>query len=106
MLQLLEFEINIMCWYECFYGFPIGTGPELDQQHQHQYRGPSSGPRRNQQRKGFRMAEAQVFYNTEHESSGTVAEDRSTGINPSYARIGANDNAGAGKVWEPRQETH
>jgi hypothetical protein len=105
-LQLLEFEIDIICWYERFYGFPIDTGPELAQQHQHQYRGPSSGPRRNQRRKGFRMAEAQILYSLKHESSGKIAEDRSTGINPSYARIGANDNAGAGKVWEPRQETH
>jgi hypothetical protein len=107
MLQLLEFEIDIMRWYEKFYGLPIGTGQELDQQHQHQYRGPSSGPpRRNQRRKGFRMAEAQVPYNKIHESSGKIAEDCSTGIHPSYARIGANDYAGAGKVWEPRQETH
>jgi hypothetical protein len=104
-LQLLEFEIDIICWYEQFYGFPIDTqaGPELAQQHQHQYRGPSSGPRRNQRRKGFRMAEAQLPYNKLHESSGKIAEDRSTGIN---ARIDANDNAGAGKVWDPCQETH
>jgi hypothetical protein len=81
MLQLL-FEINIIRWYERFYGLPIGTGPELDQQHQHQYRGPSSGPRRNQRRKGFRKAEAQVPYNKIHESSGKIAEDRSTGIHP------------------------
>jgi hypothetical protein len=52
------------------------------------------------------MAEAHLLCATVHESSGTIAEDRSTGIHPSYARIGANDNAGAGKVWGPRQETH
>ena len=103
MQQLLESQANIIPWYEGLYGLTFCACPvyqETDhwQQHQHQYQAPSSGPSRNQHRKGFRKAEAQHQYHILHESSGTIAEDRSTGIHPGHAWIGANDNTGIGKV--------
>jgi hypothetical protein len=102
MQQLLELQANAMPWSEVFYGLPFCTGPVyqgMAQQHQHQYRAPSSGPCRNQRSKGSRKAEAQFLFHISHESSGTIAGDRSTSIHPGYARIGANNNTGAQKVW-------
>lgn len=102
MPPLLGLQAQTIPWYGGFYGLPFSTGPVyqgMAQQHQHQYRPPSWGPIRNQHSNGFRKAEAQILYNFIHESSGTIAGDRSTGIHPGYARIGAIDNPGAEKVW-------
>ena len=108
MQQLLESQANTMLWCEGFHGLPFCAGPVYGpayhgmahwQQHQHQYRIPSSGPSRNQHSKGFRKAEALYKYHLLHELSGTIAEDRFTGIDPGYAWTGANDNTGVGKVW-------
>ena len=101
--QPMELQTNTIPWREGFYSLPFSSCPAIyqgmAQQHQYQYRAPSSGPRRNQRRKGFRKAEAQVLYNLKYESSESIAKDRSIGIHPGYARIGANDNSGAEKVW-------
>ena len=107
--QPLELQTNNIPWREGFYGLPFCTGPVyqgMAQQHQYQYRAPSSGPRRNQRGKGFRKAEAQDSFNVLHESSRTIAGDRSTGIHPGYAQIGANNNTGAEKVWKTPPRNH
>ena len=101
MQHLLELQANTIPWCEGLYSLPFCAGPVyqgMAQQLQHQYRAPSSGPSRNQRSRGSRKAEALYLYNLIHESSGTIAEDRSTGIHPGHARIGANDNTRAGKV--------
>jgi hypothetical protein len=84
-----------------FYAAPVYQGMAQEYQHPSQYyRAPSSGPRRTgKHRKGFRKAEAPNRNQLTHESSETVAEDRSTGIHPGHARIGANNNTRVGKVW-------
>ena len=102
MQLLLESQSHTMPWWECNNGLLLCAGPVyqgMAQQHQHQYRAPSSGPSRNQRGKGSRKTEAQYLYNSKHESPGTITGDRSTGIYPGHARIGASDNTGAGKVW-------
>ena len=101
MQHLLELQANTIPWCEGLYGLPFCAGPAyqgMDQQHQHQYRAPCSGPSRNQHSIGSRKAEALYLNKTTHESSGMIAEDRSTGIHPGHAPIGANDNTRAGKV--------
>ena len=101
----MELQTNTIPWREGFYSLPFCSCPAIhqgiDQQHRSQYRAPSSGPRRNQRRKGFRKAEAQnLFKEKKYESSGSIAGDRSTGIHPGYAQIGANDNSRTEKVWK------
>ena len=91
----------LMHWCEGFYAGSLYQGMAQ----QHLYRPPSSGPHRNQPRKGPQMAEAPYRYNLAHESPGTIAGDRSTGINPGYAQIGANGNTRAGKVWRTPSRT-
>ena len=100
-----------MPWCGGFYLMPFDGGPQVvpqgvpaatEQQNQSQYyqEAPSSaGPRQNQ-RKRFRKAEPS-HNNQSHESPGTMAEDRSTGVDTGHAWIGANnsDDAGMGKVW-------
>jgi hypothetical protein len=100
MQLLLESQAYTMPWYEGFNGMSLCAAPVYQgMAQQHQYRAPNSGPSRNQRSKGSRKAEAQHSYNFSHESSETIAGDRSTGIYPSHARIGASDNTGASKVW-------
>ena len=102
MQQLLELQTNTMPSCEGFYGLLFDIGPAcqvMAQHNHHQYRAPRSGPTRNRHRKGFRKAETQHRYNIKHESSGTISCDRSTGIHPGYAWIGASDNTGSRKVW-------
>ena len=103
MQHLLELQANTIPWCEGFYGLPFSAGSvheRMAQQHQDQYRAPSSGPSRNQHGKGFRKAEALYQIHITHESSGTIAGDRSTGIHPGHARISASNlnNTGTGKV--------
>ena len=95
----------LMHWCEGFYAGSLYQG--MAQQLPHLYRPPtwSSGPHRNQRRKGSHKAELQYRYNTTHESPGTIAGDRSTGINPGYAQINANGNTRAGKVWRTPSRT-
>ena len=116
MQQLLGLQAVAMPCCQCrsFYGFPLtfcacqchvvypGTRIAHWWQHQLEYqycRLPSSGPSRNQNRIGSREAEALYRNQLIHESSGMVLEDRSTGVDPGYARIGANDKTGGGEVW-------
>ena len=104
MQQLLELQANTIAWYESYYGLPFCEGPVYQgvaQQDQYQYRAPSWGTTRNQHKNGFHKAEAQDLNNYLHESFGTIAFDRSTGIYPGYAWIDANNNTGAEKVWRP-----
>ena len=75
-------------------------------QHQHQYsswpyyRAPSLGPNRHQHGRRFlSRTEPQISYNKKRESSGTIEGDRSTGIRPCYAWIGAHFNTVVGEVW-------
>jgi hypothetical protein len=83
-----------------FYAAPVYQGMAQEYQHPSHYRAPSSGPSRaGKHRIGFRKAETLYPNHYRHESSETVAEDRSTGIHPGHARIGANDNTRVGKVW-------
>ena len=96
-----------MFWCEGFYGGstfysgPVyqGMAPHQQPQYLNQYRPPSSGPRRNQRKKGSRKADTPYLNQFYHESSGTVFCDHSTGVNPSMARIDASNNPGRGKVW-------
>ena len=70
-----------------------------------QYQAPKSGPSPSRnQRKRFRKAESPYPNQSLHESSGTVGEDRSTGVDPGHARINANDDAGVSKVWRTPSE--
>ena len=99
MQQLIELQTNTRPSCVGFYSLPFDIGPayqRMAQHHCHQYR---SGPSSNQCRKRFRKAETQHRYNVLHESSGTIIGDRSTGIHPGHAQIGANDNSGGRKVW-------
>lgn len=101
MQHLLELQANTIPWCEGFYGLSFCVGPVyqgMAQQHQDQYRAPSSGPSRNQHGKGFRKAEALFLNHILYESSGTIARDRSIGIHPGQAQISASDNTGVGKV--------
>ena len=102
MQQLLQSQANAMSQ---FYGLPSYAGP-ADQgmaptqqiQHQYYHRAPTSGPRRNQ-RGGFREAEPLHPNQFLYESSRTVADGRSTGIDPGNAWINSNDNPRVRKVW-------
>ena len=97
--------------YEGFYGSSFsaatgsGQGPVLYQgpgimAQDYQNRAPSSGPTRNQRGNGFREAGPPYSYHLEHESSGTIAEDRSVSVNSGHAQIDASNNhSGVGKVW-------
>ena len=86
----------------------VHQGMQVDAEHwenEDQYRAPKSGPSPSRnQRKRFRKAEAPSLHHSEHESPGTMAEDRSTGIDPSMAWISAKDDAGVGKVWRTPSE--
>ena len=90
---------------ESFFAGPVNQGMMMVQQPQGQYpsyylsRAPSWGPSRHQRRLGSHEAEALQPYNTEHELSGTITRDRSTGNHPGVARMDAKNNAGAEKVW-------
>ena len=102
MQQLLELQTNTMPSCERFYGLPFDIRSAYQgmvQQAHHQYRAPKSGPSRKRRRKGFRKAETQHRYNFIHESFGTIFYNRSTGIHPGHAKIGASDNTGGRKVW-------
>jgi hypothetical protein len=117
MQQLLELQAT-MPWREGYYGMPFCAGPiyqGMGQQNQHQYqaaipsRAPSSGPSgpsRSQRKKRSRKAEPPLPYKYTHESFGTIAGGRSTGIHPGHARIGASHNTGAEKVWRTPPLTH
>ena len=77
---------------------PILQYQPPSQQYQHdQYRSPSWGPCRNRHQR-FRQAEAPLQNHIAHESSRTVTEDRSFGIDSGRAWIGANDNPRIGMV--------
>jgi hypothetical protein len=74
-----------------------------NQQYQTRSQAPSSGPRRNR-RKRHRKTEPQTKYHTIHESSGSVVNGRSTGVDPGITRIGASNETRAGKVWRTPSE--
>ena len=78
-----------------------GMAPGHHWQPQHQYqRAPSSGPSRARQHRRSSKAEPPYHYHLTHESSGTIGEDRSTGVYPGHAQIGTSRNkSGIGKVW-------
>ena len=102
VMQLLDLQTNTMPLCEGLDGLPFDIGPVYQgmvQQQHHQYRAPRSGPGRNRRRKRVRKAETQHRYNLKHESSGTIIGDRSTGIHPGHAWIGASDDTGGRKVW-------
>ena len=86
---------------ESFFAGPVNQGMMMVQQPQGQYPSyyPSWGPSRHQRWIGSHEAEALYPYNISHELSGTITRDRSTGNHPGMARIDANNNAGAEKVW-------
>jgi hypothetical protein len=89
------------CHWQGFYSLPSVAGPVnqgMVQQLQFPSRAPSWGPSRHQRRMGSHRAEPQPF-NLTHQSSGTIARDRSTGTHPGMARMGTNNNSGAEKVW-------
>ena len=106
MQQLLM--LQAMPWCGGFYFMPYDAGPQVAPQgvpaatEQQKYQeAPSSaaGQSRNQ-RKRFRKAEP-THCNQYDESPGTMAEDRSTGVDTGHAWIGTNnaDDARIGKVW-------
>ena len=103
--------LQAMPWCGGFYLMPYDAGPQVvpqgvpaasEQQNKSQYQeAPSlAGPSRNQ-RKRFRKAEPSHNDNQYYESPGTMAEDRSTGVDTGHAWIGANNtnDARIGKVW-------
>ena len=107
MQHLLELQALPCCGG--FYMMPYDAGPVYQgmpaasgsEQNGYQYQPPSSaGPSRNQ-RKRFRKAEVpyHAINQFKHQSSGTVAKDRSTGVDTGHAWIGTNEDAGMGKVW-------
>ena len=101
MQQLLGLQTNTMPSCEGFYGsqFDIRSAYQgMAQQAHHQHRALKSGPSRKRRRKGFRKAETQHHCKLTHESFGTIFYDRSTGIHPGHAQIGASDNTGGRKV--------
>ena len=95
----------LMHWCEGFYAGSLYQGMAQQNQHMYPSRPPNSGPHCNQRRKGSHKTEAQYCNNVSHESPGTIAGDRSTGINPGYAQINANGNTRAGKVWRTPSRT-
>ena len=110
--------LQAMPWCGGFYLMPFDAGPQVvhqgvpaatEQQNQSQYyqEAPSSaGPRRNQ-RKRFRKAEPSQN-NQSHESPGTMAEDRSTGVDTGHAWIAPITRMMQewARYGEPRQRTH
>ena len=82
--------------------YPIMMGQHTNHQYQNRSQAPSSGPRRNQHKR-HRKAEPHTQYH-KHESSGSVVKDRSTGVDPSMARINTSKETRAGKVWRTPSE--
>ena len=64
---------------------------------------PRLGAKRNR-RKRYRKAEPQTQNHYPHESFGSVANDRSIGIDPGHACIGSSNNTRVGKVWRTPSE--
>ena len=89
------------------YNAPYITGPVYSmggqRPNRHQGQARSSGPWRNQ-RKRYCKAEPQNQDHNIHESSGLVVNDRSTGVNPGHAWIGASNETRAGKVCRTPSE--
>jgi hypothetical protein len=88
------------------YGSPLYADPvylyqRMAQQHQRQYRALSSAPSRNQHAKGRHKAEARYPNHLTHESSCTIASDRSTGTHPVYSQMNASNNPGVGGARRP-----
>ena len=95
-------QSNSIVWSKGYHdGSPFYTGPVYqgmgpNDRLQEQYRPPSSRPSR---RKGSRKAAHPYRNHSEHESSGVVQHDHSTGANPGMARNNARNNPRRGKVW-------
>ena len=69
-------------------------------QYSSQLGAPNWSPNRHQRSIGSHKAEALYLVNKSHALSGTIARDRSTGTHPGLAaRMDANNNVGAEKVW-------
>ena len=79
------------------YPKPVG------QQYPNQRQAPRSGAKRNRHKR-YRKAEPQTKYQAFYESSGSVADDRSIGIDPGHAWIGSSNNTRVGKVWRTPSE--
>ena len=67
---------------------------------QNQYRPPTSGPSRKRRREEARKAVHPYQNRNTHELSGTVPNNRSTGVDPGMARNDTNNNTRRGMVWK------
>ena len=81
-----QLQATTMPWHPVYQGMPVA-----DQNPSHypsQYQAPSAGPSHSRIQRRFHQAGSQHNH-----------FNRSTGINPGYAWISANDEAGVGQVW-------
>ena len=86
--------------------YPMGqTVTQTNQQYQNRSQARSSGPWRNRLKR-YPKAEPQNHYHAIHESSESVVIDRSTGVDPGMAWIGASNlnETRAGKVCRTPSE--
>ena len=91
-LHISQMQVTAMPWSPVYQGMPVADQNLYRSRHQ----APGAGPSRFQRR--FHQAGSPHNNHFIHASSGTI-ENRSTSINPGYARISANDEAGVGQVW-------
>ena len=88
------------------YNTQFSAGPDypMGRQHPNQHHhAPRSGPQRNR-RSRYRKTEPHSNNHINHKSSGSVVNDRSTGIDPGMARIGARNETRDGKVCKTPSE--
>ena len=84
---------------------PVYPMPAGKQYLNHSYRSqaPRPGARRNRSKR-YCKAESQSRKHNPHESSGSVVNDGSTGIDSGHAWIGSSNNTRVGKVWRTPSE--
>ena len=71
--------------------------PRTQHVQQQQYLPPRPGPNRRANKRRHK-AGSQKLIQSKHESSGTVSNDRSTGVDPGMSRNNPSNNPGRGKV--------
>ena len=82
--------------------YPMPVGKQYPNQ-PFRSQAPRPGARRNRSKR-YCKAEPQTNKSNPHELSGSVVNDRSTGIDPGIAWIGSSNNTRVGKVWRTPSE--